>query len=75
MNDFTKYELQSLLWAVGYVRERTNNCGDTMRALKPKLQSLIDNYCEHPEANSCFACGALECKKCERYYQYKGNKE
>jgi hypothetical protein len=45
MNDFTKYELQSLLWAINYVRERTNNCGDSMRSLKVKLQSMIDSYC------------------------------
>lgn len=44
MIEFTKYELQSLLWAIEYVRERTNNCGDVMRSLKPKIQSMIDNY-------------------------------
>ncbi len=70
MNGFTKYELQSLLWAIGYVRERTNNCGDTMRLLKKKLQSMIDGYCEHrrnvwptytksgdlPIAGFCYEC-------------------
>lgn len=47
MNDFTKQELHSLLWSIEYVRERTNNCGDTMRRLKPKIQEMIDNYCDH----------------------------
>lgn len=51
MNDFTKYELQSLLWAIEYVRDRTNNCGDVMRATKLKIQSMIDNYCEHEYEN------------------------
>jgi hypothetical protein len=47
MNEFNKYELQSLLWAIGYVRERTNNCGDTMRSLRTRIQEMIDNYCDY----------------------------
>lgn len=46
MNDFTKYELLSLLWAIEYVRERTNNCGDVMRILSPKIKEMIENYHE-----------------------------
>lgn len=42
MNDFTLYELQSLLWAIDYVRERTNNRGDIMRALQGKLIEIIN---------------------------------
>lgn len=58
MNDFTKYELQSLLWAIEYVRERTNNCGDTMRSLQRKIKPMIDDYCEHPIlASECWHCG------------------
>jgi hypothetical protein len=45
MNDFTKYELQSLLWAIEYVRKRTNNCGDIMRKLERDINYMIDNYC------------------------------
>jgi hypothetical protein len=70
MNDFTKYELLSLLWSINYVRERTTNCGDAMRALKTKLQTMIDKYCEHkkdvwplytasgdiPAAGYCYEC-------------------
>jgi hypothetical protein len=47
MSDFTKYELQSLLWAIEYVRERTNNGGDVMRRLERDINYMIDNYCEH----------------------------
>jgi len=47
MNDFTKEEFKSLRWGIEYVRERTNNRGDAMRGLLTKIQSLIDNYCEH----------------------------
>lgn len=70
MNDFTKYELQSLLWAIEYVRERTNNCGDVLRATKLKIQSMIDGYCEHDftincESNNC-ECMDIECLNCGR---------
>ena len=58
MNDFTTYELQSLLWALNYVRDRTNNCGDTMRSLKIKIQSMIDNYCE-PDGIKTIGTGQL----------------
>lgn len=44
MSEFTKYELESLLWAISYVRERTNNCGDVMRALREKIESMINGY-------------------------------
>lgn len=47
LDGLTKYELQTLLWAIHYVRNRTNNCGDTMRSLQKKIQSLVDDYCEH----------------------------
>ncbi len=68
MNDFTKDELQSFLWAIGYVRERTNNCGDKMRSLRTKIQSMIDNYCEHHPSLQCSECGSFICKHCERIY-------
>lgn len=66
MNDFTRYELQSLLWAIDYVRERTNNCGDTMRSLQGKLIEMIDNYCEHPASRSFVNCGVEYCVQCKQ---------
>ena len=71
MNDFTKYELKSLLWSIEYTRERTNNCGDAMRLLEPKIQSMIDNYCEHEEEKIIgermnYYSG--KCKKCGEFY-------
>lgn len=68
MNDFTKYELQSILWAIDYVRERTNNCGDTMRSLQGKLREIINNYCDHEWENFCCGCDPenLICKKCNK---------
>lgn len=64
MNDFTKSELKSLLWAIIYVRDRTNNCGDIMRSLRSKIQSMIYNYCEHEKTKGCEECYTLECKQC-----------
>lgn len=43
MNNFTEYELRSLLWAIKYVRERTTNCGDVMRSLMKRIDSMIKN--------------------------------
>jgi len=62
MNDFSRYDLQSLLWAINYVRERTNNSGDVMRRLKKDIQQRLDNYCEHEnigihEWKTCMNCG------------------
>lgn len=47
LEDLTKYELQTLLWAIDFVREKTNNCGDTMRVLQRKVQDAIDRQCQH----------------------------
>jgi len=63
MNDFTIYELKSLLWAIDYVRDRTNNCGDTMHAMKTKIKEMIDNYCEHLET-VCIGGWVQKCVKC-----------
>jgi hypothetical protein len=60
MNNFTTYELKSLLWAIDYVRERTNNCGDIMRALQGKLIEMIHESkddCPHGvKHGNCFVC-------------------
>jgi hypothetical protein len=47
MNDFTKYELKSLVWAIKYVRERTNNCCDIMRKLERDL-NCMNEFSEKP---------------------------
>lgn len=50
MNNFTKDELEELMYAVNFV-------GADDGSLRDKLQSMIDNYCEH------------ECKKCGEFYR------
>ena len=65
MNDFTIYELKSLLWAIEYVRDRTNNCGDTMRALKTKIKEMIDTYCEHDDMMES-VYPVIKCERCNQ---------
>lgn len=73
MNDFTKDDLKSLRWAIEQVRERTNNRGDAMRGLLTKIQSLIDNYCEHEYHSFTtfpdFTTGKQMCIKCKEFYK------
>lgn len=67
MNDFTKYELQSLLWAVQSVRDVTSNCGDVLRRIEKKIQSMSDNYCEHE--NIYTGSGTFHyCNDCARVF-------
>ena len=46
MNDFTKEELETLLVGIGWIHEVVP---DSELELKKKLQSMIENYCEHNE--------------------------
>lgn len=55
MNDFTKVELEILKRAIAYwVGE---NAG---KVIKNKIQSMIDNYCEHEWVNGTY------CIKCDK---------
>jgi hypothetical protein len=63
MNDFTKEELEELRYCVTFTHGDANGLAD-------KIQSLIDNYCEHknnvwplytstgdiPVAGMCYEC-------------------
>lgn len=66
MNDFTKQDLQYLLIAVDYIKERTTNCSDALKKLKKKLGPMIDGYCEHNKhetsamINYCHKCDKAE---------------
>jgi hypothetical protein len=56
MNDFTKEELITINGAL-------NQLYDLCEAkLIDKIQSLIDNYCEH--TNGCEGYNCSECKDC-----------
>ena len=49
MNDFTKEELESILDAFHYLEDSPSwrNIDGWDRILADKIQSMIDNYCEH----------------------------
>ncbi len=49
MNDFTKDELESILCALEYIGESPSwrSVEDWDDEIKAKIQSMIDNYCEH----------------------------
>lgn len=63
MNDFTKEELQHLHDAV-----REYDCTDWQDDLAEKLQSMIDNYCEHEKMEFDGDVYGYSCKKCEEQF-------
>ena len=64
MNDFTKEELQIIIdkFSLLYFSEFIG-CG----ALFVKIQSMIDNYCEHSDQWGCGTCRTFICEneKCD----------
>lgn len=50
MNDFTKEELKYLHELVGSISIAGHPIDD--EALESKIQSMIDNYCEHENENT-----------------------
>ena len=66
MNDFTKEELESIKNAMGCL-----NINKILKGKVPtdvelinKIQSMIDNYCEHENKQNGFLC--QECVDCGR---------
>jgi type IV secretory pathway VirB4 component len=74
MNDFTKEELERILEGVSWWLDGDNALYS--EALINKIQSMIDNYCEHEYliTYACEACFVDECKchKCAEII-YRGN--
>lgn len=72
MTDFTKEELINLLSCVKSNKAfHMVNMEIIYPVLMKKIQSMIDNYCEHEYSKGCMECGAFECKKCEHYFSYE----
>lgn len=67
MNDFTKEELFMLRNGIQYLSDRTSLSDGYLsihNELESKIQSLIDNYCEHifvyiNETPECIKCHAI----------------
>ena len=71
VNDFTKEELEYLHSAI---YERPSSVTLQMDEMRNKIQSMIDNYCEHDFdmtdwVNDSSGCRWYECKKCQRLYR------
>ena len=77
MNDFTKEELGDLYAAIRYCyKQHIDLPSDTdierfSYCLMEKIQSMIDNYCEHPENNICMECVSATCEKCNKLWEIK----
>lgn len=68
MNDFTKDELQILSEYLDYPIEEIAGYEGNRLQLSVKLQSLIDNYCEHEWNHGGADC--IACAKCEKEVFY-----
>jgi len=60
MNDFTKQELKEIHNSLDNDPSMCRVSDNVLR----KIQSMIDNYCEHEWEHQCEACAVQECKKC-----------
>ena len=67
MNDFTKEELEYLYQFLTIAIESYQEPGKTYE-LRDKLQSLIDNYCEH-ESGDPKLVFIKECTKCHQHLE------
>lgn len=73
MNDFTKEELKNLRACLDVCISDDGSDEELMK----KLESMIDNYCEHEYHNHCPECNPLNiyCKHCRTYLREKGSVE
>lgn len=65
MNDFTKEELKKIKLSLSYEYDRDGLVSTAN--LKSRIQSMIDNYCEHEWSRK--PSGLMTCKNCELVYQ------
>ena len=70
MNNFTKEELKFISDYI-YLGVRDKKNHELLMRLDGKLQSLIDNYCEHDFQLAWFdgPGGTYKCKKCGEFFQ------
>jgi hypothetical protein len=66
MKDFTKEELQILLLEMNISINRHKELltiAPSYQALRDKVESMIDNYCEHDKVVPNYDC-KTQCEKC-----------
>lgn len=70
MNDFTKDELEKLLsWADVYTEFGRSWTTKLQMPLIDKIQSMIDNYCEHHWRKGVHLFNDIYCTKCKKHFE------
>jgi hypothetical protein len=73
MNNFTKEELYQIKFDMdnGQNRYDSSFTDEMYIALENKIQSMIDNYCEHESDGLIYTSNPPKnkCVKCEEFYQ------
>lgn len=65
MNDFTKEELEDLVFCINELYKKATINPRISFALKDKLQSMIDNHCDHKYyLQGCGDAAFAQCVKC-----------
>ena len=65
MNEFTKEELQ-YIWSACNELSHSEGCHPSVQEIifLNKIQSMIDNYCEHDCKATIWQCQVTSCSKC-----------
>lgn len=68
MNEFTKEELQEIVDMANDINNGSQAHGLELHfELRDKIQSMIDNYCEHEKVVPNYDC-KTQCDKCGRIF-------
>lgn len=62
MNDFTKDEL--IIMHHNFAETEFRGTNEKLNGIRKKIQSLIDNYCEHEDTKFITDVGIDKCLKC-----------
>lgn len=66
MNDFTKKELLQILNCIGWFHEARPGME---KELEDKIQSMIDNYCNHEWRKGVHLFNDIYCTKCSKHFE------
>ncbi len=64
MNDFNKEDLNTLFKCIRLTEMDHGECAD-LDNIKFKIQSMIDNYCEHELCDIDYDYQPLRCRSCK----------
>lgn len=69
MNDFTKKELEEIIESFDWIEGETS--WDWKHELRNKIQSMIENYCEHEWHKGTHLFNDVYCIKCSKHFEVK----